>query len=262
MLPGRPQQDECMILIKALPHRSSKYSETVCCAGVGIDQKWRRQYPVPFRILKDEQKFKRWQWISYQYVRPTDDPRKESQKVQPESVALKSLMKKSERADFLAPLICSSFDEANSRRDSLTLIRPVDLELSAIEKSRAELEVETIKHRELANQLSMFDNTAEPLTPCRMQFRLDWKDQNGKRRSHECDDWETSAAFNRFEREYGAEQAIRILKEKYEDEYFKAGLTLAFSTHKRRNVERGTDNQWLLVGMVRLNETLQASLAL
>ena len=43
--------DECVILIKAQPHRSSRYFETVCCAGVGRDQMWRRQYPVPFRIL-------------------------------------------------------------------------------------------------------------------------------------------------------------------------------------------------------------------
>lgn len=169
-------------------------------------------------------------------------------------------MKAVERANFLAPLICESFEIANERRDSLTLIRPKSLKLVAIEKGKAELADETIKHRELANQLSMFDKTTEPLTPCRMRFRLEWQDQQKKRRAHDCDDWETSAAFNRFERKFGAARAIEILQEKYEDQYFKAGLALAFSTHKRRNIERGTDNQWLLVGMIRLDETIQTSL--
>jgi hypothetical protein len=66
------KKDECCVVIKAQPHRSSKYFETVCCAGIGRDGKWRRQYPVPFRVLKDKQKFTRWDWIEYEYVfRPT-----------------------------------------------------------------------------------------------------------------------------------------------------------------------------------------------
>ncbi len=226
---------------------------------MGRDQKWRRQYPVPFRILNDEQKFKRWQWISYSYVRPTDDPRAESQKVQPESLKPQAELKKSERANFLAPLIRASFDDANARRESLTLIRPATIELRAIEKTQAEIDDEAHKHRELADQLSLFDATAKPLKTCRMRFKVDWTDMEGKRHSHECDDWETSAAFNRFERQYGADDAIRFLKEKYEDQYFRAGLSMAFSTHKRRNIERGADNQWLLVGLIRLDEVVQAA---
>ena len=91
---------------------------------------------------------------------------------------------------------------------------------------------------------------------------MDWRDQEGKRRLHECDDWETSAAFNRFEREYGPKEAIQILKRKYEEEYFKAGLVLGFSTHSRRNIEFGDQNQWLLVGLIRLDESAQSSLLL
>ncbi|VAV89164.1 hypothetical protein MNBD_ALPHA04-1442, partial [hydrothermal vent metagenome] len=49
------------------------------------------------------------------------------------------------------------------------------------------------------------------------------------------------------------------LREKYEDQYFKAGLALGFSTHSRRNVENNTDNQWLLVGLIRLDDTQQAA---
>lgn len=92
-----------------------------------------------------------------------------------------------------------------------------------------------------------------------MQFRLDWVDGAGKARSHECDDWETSAAFNRFENRFGEEGAIRELRYKYEEQYLASGLVLGFSTHKRRNVEHGTTNQWLLVGMIRLDETRQNS---
>ncbi|MBT6973473.1 MAG: hypothetical protein HOA08_01035 [Rhodospirillaceae bacterium] len=85
---------------------------------------------------------------------------------------------------------------------------------------------------------------------------------DGKYHRHECDDWETSTAFNRFEREYGSQKALEFIRAKYEDEYFKAGLALVFSTHSRRNVTHGTKNQWLLVGLIRLDVDPQADLLL
>jgi hypothetical protein len=256
------QSDECFILIKAQPHRSSKYFETVCCAGVGRDHKWRRQYPVPYRILQEAQKFSRWSWIRYRFVSSENDPRAESQKVLPETLMVGETIRPAERANFLQPLIRTSFAEADAQRESLSLIRPLEIELKAIAKPDSEILAEAQKHKDLADQMSLFDQTARPLKPCAMRFVVNWKDQDGKRRSHECDDWETSAAYNRFEREYGATEAVNILKRKYEEEYFRAGLVLGFSTHSRRNVEFGAQNQWLLVGLVRLDETAQSSFLL
>lgn len=252
--------DECYILIKAQPHRSSKYFETVCCAGVGRDRKWRRQYPVPFRILNDTQKFSRWSRISYQFSTSSADRRRESQKVIPESLQVTGQLKESERASFLNPLVRASFAEADSLRDSLTLIRPRSFSLEAFPKSQAYIEAEAAKHRELADQLSMFDKTAKPLKPCSMRFRARWRDQDGQNRAHECDDWETSAAFNRFEHSYGRDGAIQALKENY-DKYMASGMVLGFSTHKRRNAEFGAANQWLLVAMIRLDPTDQTSMS-
>lgn len=179
----------------------------------------------------------------------------------PESIVAGSLLKESERANFLRPLLRSSFDEANERRESLTLIRPRELTLIAKDKSASDLASERQKHKELADQLSLFDSTAQPLEPCPVSFTLQWVDQDGKRRNHECDDWETSTAYSRFQRSYGSREAVRILQGKYES-YLAKGLALAFSTHSRRNIEFGSVNQWLLVGLIRLDATEQIVLPL
>lgn len=258
-----PLSDECMILIKAQPHRSSKYTETVCCAGVGRDRKWRRQYPVPFRILNEDQQFKRWQWIEYDFVPPAGtDLRRESQRVLQETLVPTSIMKREERADFLAPLVRSSTEEADAARDSLALVRPKKIVLRAHDKPKSDLEYETREHKKLADQGSLFDVDREvrPFTPCRKRFTLDWVDINSKSHTHVCDDWETVTAFERFDRMYGEERALRELRHKYEQQYFDAGLVLGFSTHSRRNVEYGARNQWLLVGLIRLDETNQAQM--
>jgi len=204
----------------------------------------------------------RWSWITYRFIRSEDDPRVESQKVIPESLVVGEKIRTSERANFLQPLIRASFSEADSNRESLCLIRPLNLELTAIEKSDDEIRSEKRKHQILADQLSMFDKTAEPMKPCAMRFVVNWKDQDGKHRTHECDDWESSAAYNRFEREYGRKNAVKILKQKYEEDYFQSGLVMGFSTHSRRNIEHGSQNQWLLVGLIRLDQTNQGSLLL
>ena len=230
------QKDECFILVKAQPHRSSKYFETVCCAGIGRDGKWRRQYPVPFRILNDGQKFRRWDWIEYNFVKSSDDRRSESQKVLPESLKVGKKLRKAERARFLNPLVRTSFAQADSLGESLTLLRPQKLELAWVEKSASEIASEREKHAELASQMSLLDSTAKPLEPCPIQFSAHWRDNEGKSRKHECDDWETSTAFLRFEREYGRSKAIQILKQKYEEEYFEAGLVLAFRADSAHTV--------------------------
>lgn len=171
-------------------------------------------------------------------------------------------MRQPERANFLAPLVRASLREADDKRESLALVRPRELRLEANAKSPSDLAYETQEHSKLAAQLSLLedDEPVEPQTPCRMQFTMHWTGHDGKSHHHQCDDWETSAAFNRFERMYGEARAIETLKEKYEEQYSKAGLVLGFSTHSRRNVEFGAKNQWLLVGLIRLDEVNQPSL--
>lgn len=136
------------------------------------------------------------------------------------------------------------------------------LELSWEEKSTKELADERRKHADIARQMSMFDVPTDPLDPCPLKFFASWSDGDAKMRRHECDDWETSTAFLRFERDYSRERAIEILREKYEGEYFQAGLALAFSTHSRRNITTGAQNQWLLVGLIRLDADDQTDLFL
>lgn len=200
--------------------------------------------------------------MKYEFIPPEKDRRRESQKVLANTLETSGTLRPRERANFLSPLVRGSLREADAKGESLAIVRPREVRIAATPKSESEFASETVKHSLLAAQLSLLDGDApaEPLKPCRMQFVINWTDQDGQRHRQECDDWETSAAFNRFERHYGEQRALEILKEKYEDQYFKAGLVLGFSTHSRRNVEFGTNNQWLLVGLLRLDETAQGSL--
>lgn len=53
-----------LILCKTYPSPSGKHFETSCVAGMDEDGRLIRIFPVPFRLIGDEQQFKKWQWIS------------------------------------------------------------------------------------------------------------------------------------------------------------------------------------------------------
>ena len=63
------QPTNVFITVKTYPTLSEKYVETVCTAGVTDGGCWIRIFPVPFRMLEDEGKYHKYQWLSLPLVR-------------------------------------------------------------------------------------------------------------------------------------------------------------------------------------------------
>ncbi len=71
-----------LITVKTYPNPSKKYQETVCVAGIDIDSnKWIRLYPIPFRDLDEDKKFKKYNIIEVKANKSTDDHGPESYKI-------------------------------------------------------------------------------------------------------------------------------------------------------------------------------------
>jgi hypothetical protein len=70
-----------VVLVKAAPVMTRELEETMCVAGVRVDEggaRWVRLHPVPFRDLEDELKFVKYQTISLRARRPRTDRRPET----------------------------------------------------------------------------------------------------------------------------------------------------------------------------------------
>ena len=74
-------KEKILITVKTYPTLSREYAELVCTAGVEESGKWRRVYPVQFRQLIDEQKYRKYQWIEADLEKSTNDTRPESYKI-------------------------------------------------------------------------------------------------------------------------------------------------------------------------------------
>jgi len=75
------ERRKVFITVKTYPTLSIKYDELVCTAGILDDGSWVRVYPLPFRKLDYENRYKKFQWMELELVKNTDDPRPESYKI-------------------------------------------------------------------------------------------------------------------------------------------------------------------------------------
>ncbi len=69
----------------------------------------------------------------------------------------------------------------------------------------------------------------------------------------QCGDWETSAAYWRLSKGYGEQDALDHLSKTYNEAYPRKGVVFALGTMKKR------PKQWMLLGVIRLDEMRQAT---
>lgn len=248
------EHERVVVLVKALPHPGRNHGETVCCAGVTPDGQWRRQYPIRFRQM--DKQFARWDWIEYDYVRPTSDRRPESRYVQDNSIIVGKKMPESERAPFLNRIIVPSTEAAAARGMSLALIRPRNTRFFWVRKSAEQLEEERRANKAAAEQFSLFDREIATLQPCPFEFRFNYETEDGKSHRAKCGDWETTAMFYRFEKEFGESGALERMAKIFGEEYPTKGMAFAMGTHSRY------PDIWLLVGILRLDPVAQMAMPL
>lgn len=245
--------EKVIILVKAAPHPSRRYQETVCCAGVTPGGAWRRLYPVRFRHLGGDVKFARWDIIEYKWRRPKDDTRPESRRVEEQSLTIAGALPRASHAAFLDPLLRASYVDAAQRGETLTLVRPKNLRFRWRRKSDAEIAGEKASFVEAARQGSLLDDPLRAFEPCPYHLRIGFEDAAGPH-GMTCGDWETSATFFKWRKLYGEDEALARLKDTYELEYASKGVALAMGTVAKR------PKQWLLLGVVRMDAAFQPRL--
>lgn len=231
--------------MKAIPRPSVKHGEVVCCAGITGNREWRRLFPVRFRMLR-ENKFERWQWVSYNSRSPTSDKRPESRHVFEDTITPKRKIKESERADFLQPLIMPSAKNAAEKGHSLTLVRPQHVKFSWRKKDQRTLDREREEMQKAVRQRGLWDEDLKAFDPPPYHFMLRFKDQDGWH-SHTCGDWETVATLYRQGRQYGEDAALQHLDKMYNQQYPDKGMALALGNMAKK------PKTWLLLGVLRLD---------
>ena len=249
--------DSAVVLVKAAPRRSLTFGETVCCAGLDMEGRWVRLYPVSFRQLEDAQRFKRWDIIKYRWSRPkaSKDRREESRRVDPQSVDIQKSLRSSERNPLVNRSTVTSLKREGEEGRSLALLKCEVLDFWADRRTDDDLRKSEEALSALRSQRDMFLPPALiPMRTCPYSFHYRYRDDDGEHVGT-CQDWETEQTFFARLRDQANEAAaLDWMLTKFGQEYPQKGMALAMGTHRYRL------DQWLINGVVRVDPEPQLSL--
>jgi len=257
------------ITVKTYPTISEKYDELVCTAGICEDGSWIRLYPLPFRKLELEKKYKKWQWIEVDVERRTQDIRPESYRVL-NLDNLKIIPAKSNKVDwnerkqiifktekvFTRKAEIINLTKTNPPSRTLVIFKPakiIKFYSKPTERIWPEEKLDLI--REKAKQLSLFQTADEIIkefevvTKLPYEFRYVFIDDEGIESDLMIEDWEIGALyFNCLQNAEGDENvALEKVKQKYWDEFLKKDVFLFLGTRLRDQIR--SPNPFSIVGV-------------
>lgn len=221
-----------------------------------------RLYPVPFRLISDEQQFRKWQWVSARVEKAGNDHRPESHKlfvdtieIEGDPLSTKDNWKDRRRWIDKLPIL-SSFGEAEAARitdgTTLVLIRPsriLGLDIKATDAPEWTVD-EKEKLLKLQNQGDLFDSTDSKSLkllrkiPFDFHYRYECETPEGVAvYKHKIVDWEIGALFwNVYRMHKDSWEAP--FRAKLEQELPSADLLFLLGT-----IHRFPD-QWLIVSLI------------
>ena len=233
-------KEKILITVKTYPTLSRKYAELVCTAGVNESGEWRRIYPVRFRQLLDDQKYRKYQWIEAEIEKSSTDRRPESYRIireeslrilgKPLATTNKWLSRREaflDKVSFHADL-SAMIQAAHQNELSLAVFKPT--EWLAFTHEPAEREWDAKKLAELEaqrRQLHLFKDEATLAEELKVvkklpyKFSYRFKDVQGKESKLMIEDWEIGALYwNCLRSSQGDEaEAVCKVKTKYWDEF-------------------------------------------
>jgi len=216
-----------LITVKAAPQPSAKYGETVCVAGVNLDLQrpgWVRLYPINFRDLSSDARFRKYDIVSLDARPAQADQRRESWNPILTSISRETHLRTwHQRRGWLDPYLEDSMCALNravwERPDaqSLALVRPKDIDGLLITQHPGWTPEEQRKIDAYVRQPALFaDHERIPLEAPRFQAAYRYRCHDPQCRGHKqgCLDWEL-VAFQRNFRHASDAELRHALEEKF-----------------------------------------------
>lgn len=228
-----------LITVKTYPTLSSKYDELVCTAGFREDGTWIRIYPIPFRRLEFDQRYKKYEWIEVDLEKNTSDFRPESYKPKSGGLDFNVLDRigtennwRTRKEIVLNKVYTNLSDLIAEAKDknictSLAVFKPkeiLDFVIKEVDRNWNEDKLVRLKAR--ADQLKLFENSDNPFEVVdKLPYKFSYKfiDETNRESTMMIEDWEIGALYwNCLRRHEGNEaKACEDVKKKYFDDFAK-----------------------------------------
>ena len=260
--------ERVLIIVKTYPTISSSYGELVCTAGIIPGKGWVRIFPLPFRKLDYENRYKKYQWIEVPLAKSKQDPRPESYKVtdidqlKPVGQSIGPQNRWADRKKMIFDHthvyndLQEIIDKAHKNELSIATFKPSEVCELAIEEVEREWSQEKLMELESkAAQYSMFQTKDEvkyqfsivTKLPYKFSYRI--KDIHGTPSKMMIEDWEIGMLYwNCLKQAKGDEKkALDMVREKYLGAFSNKDLILFLGT--TRQFHSWASNPFVIIGV-------------
>ena len=249
---GPWQRKKVLITARTYPTPAKKGVEVSCTAGVTEEGEWIRLFPIPYRFLDFDKRFRKYQWIEVD-VAKSSDHRPESFEVNIDSLEIISepLSTTSEwqaRKDIVYPLKAHCLCCLQSARNlngypTLGFFKPKQIRRFVMRAENPDWnEVDLAK----LSQASMFDK--EPMKilekiPFKFIYQIYCDDSSCRGHHLSCTDWELGQAYRSWKDKY-PENWKQKLGQKFEYD-----MVERFDTHLFVGTVSSHPASWIIVGL-------------
>jgi hypothetical protein len=241
-----------LIAVRTYPVPATKSIEASCTAGITEDGKWIRLFPIPFRLMAEDNRFFKWQWIETDAVKATSDARPESYKLNSQTIRAGDKIGTADnwrtRRDLMKPLLRPSMcdiqrEQKEHGSPTLGLFRPARIKRLIVENDAPNWGAEQLA---ILKQDDLFQKTpARTLEKIPYKFIYEFECSHPECKSHRmsCTDWEMAEAYRRWRKDYGLgwESAFR--------QRFERDMIERNDTHFFVGTVHQHPHSWIIVGL-------------
>jgi len=243
-----------LIVVRTYPTPAKQGIEVSCTAAVTDHGEWLRLFPIPYRFLDSDKKFRKYQWIDVQVSKATDH-RIESYKIENNSISIVTEPLPTdhgwrERWKVVRPLVKPSLCWLQRHRDehqhpTLGVFKPKLIRrlIIAAEKSPqwSEGELQILRQRTLYAD-SAPKNELEKV-PYRFSYEFVCAEPECPGHTLMCSDWELGEAWRRWHKTYADGWQAEIRKT------FEAHMIEHCDLHFFVGTVHKNPKSWIIVGL-------------
>ena len=215
-----------LVTVKAYPAIGKRHGEAVCVAGIDIEQhRWIRLFPVPFRDMPFDQRFRKFDVIEVD-ARKAADPRPESYQPNVDTIAIVDNIPPNRADDrrrlidpLMQPSMCAIRRHQAATATSLGVFRPETPPELVITEERSPWQPDKQMIADQPSMLMPGKKGLEKVLPYRFSYRYRCAGEPGCR-GHEQSivDWEIAEAFRRWREQYGEPGALERIEKKWTEQ--------------------------------------------
>jgi hypothetical protein len=211
---GAWEEHDVLIVVKTYPTPSQRDIEVSCTAAITDRGEWMRIFPVPFRLLDGDRRFRKYERVRIR-ARKASDPRPESYNIDPDSIIILNgplstgkLWEARKRATAHLRkhcMCCIQTEQLEHGAPTLGFFRPYRVTDFAIENDDAEWTASQIARLRQTSFLDQGPSRELEKIPYKFRYKYSCDHVSCNGHSMICTDWEISEAYRSWRSSYGSD---------------------------------------------------------